>query len=94
VTSRAGNAPTNRRLNKPSIITLICRFPDKSSANRSHPIKRSDFLRITTTGLASRSALGLWMVERISTEASAQGATSTLRLYLQTNLDGSVWVSY
>jgi acid phosphatase type 7 len=57
-------------------------------------MKRSDFLRITTTGLATRSVLGLWMVERLSTDVSAQGATSTLRPYLQTNLDGSVWVSW
>ncbi len=57
-------------------------------------MKRSDFLRITTTGLATRSVLGLWMVERVSTEASAQGATSTLRPYIHTNMGGSAWISW
>lgn len=57
-------------------------------------MKRSDFLRITTTGLASRSILGLWMVDRVSAVALGQGATSNLRPYLQTIRPDSVWVSW
>lgn len=57
-------------------------------------MKRSDFLRITTTGLAARGVLGMWMVDLISTEVSAAETPSNLRPYLQTIRPDSAWVSW
>lgn len=57
-------------------------------------MKRSEFLRVLSTGMVARGILGVWMVERISTVARAEGANSTLRPYLQTNLGGAAWVSW
>jgi len=57
-------------------------------------MKRSDFLRITTTGLATRGVLGMWMVDLISGEVSAADTPSSLRPYLQTIRPDSVWVSW
>jgi len=56
-------------------------------------MKRSDFLRISTVGIASRGILGTWLVEQVADTAVA-ATPPGLRPYLQTLLTDSVWVSW
>lgn len=60
-------------------------------------MKRSEFLRLTsatTAGVAARSVLGAWLLDRAASPAYAQGGASQMRPYLQTPRPDSIWVSW
>lgn len=54
-------------------------------------LNRRDFLRVTSTGLATGGVLGLWMVENV---ARADEVDPNHRPYLQAIRPGSVWISW